>query len=328
MLAPKSPKLSVTAKEFVPQHLALPPKKKKTKEERAAPRRRRRQRKVSSDSFDLDTSDLTQRLNDVEKSSQSSTSSSRRPVYFSPPSNRSAAMRDTDSSTEWSDWINAVMEKHRAQPSTLTSVESEWNWLLGTSLELPSEFASEASERRKWCDWAIHAAEVERRRRIQILKEMDDYEAKERLARRRWAIDAIEKERHERISSQFINNLTTTKWFNETISTYHEDYELVCPYVRLGCRAVCRRSTIESHMKQCIFALEVTNRQIPTTEYEVVCPNSVLGCTYISNRDELEKHLMECEFNGKTRQQELEERQLLKQHVRTLHFAMLHVMFL
>ena len=166
MLAQQSPKLSVAAKEFIPtfalENNALPPKKKKTKEERAAPRRRRRQRKASSDSFDLDTSDLTQRLNDIEKSSQSSNNSNRRPAYFNP--NRTPRNRDTESSSEWSDWINSIMEKHRTHPPSLTSLEVEWDisGLLSSSLDFPTEFASEANERRKWCDWAIHAAEVER----------------------------------------------------------------------------------------------------------------------------------------------------------------------
>lgn len=158
---------------------------------------------------------------------------------------------------------------------------------------------------------------MERKRRIQVLQELDAEQEIERQRRRRWAIKAIEKEKAERISAQFLSSLSSTNWFNETITAYHEDYELVCPYFKLGCRVSCRRGTIEKHLKKCRFALEMIDAPLPEISggYEVVCPNSVLGCVYIGSLDALHQHLTVCSFSGLTVQQEIEERRLLKQHV-------------
>ena len=54
------------------------------------------------------------------------------------------------------------------------------------------------------------------------------------------------------MSDQFLSSLTSTNWFNETIDKgrYSEDYELVCPYFRMGCKESCRRSTLEKHLKE------------------------------------------------------------------------------
>lgn len=158
---------------------------------------------------------------------------------------------------------------------------------------------------------------MERRRRIQVLQELDAEQEIERQERRRWAIKAIEKEKAERISAQFLSTLSSTNWFNETITAYHEDYELVCPYYKLGCRVSCRRGNIEKHLKKCRFALELIDEPLPEISggYEVVCPNAVLGCPYIGCLDALHKHLTECSYSGQTVQQEMEERLLLKEHV-------------
>ena len=126
-------------------------------------------------------------------------------------------------------------------------------------------------------------AELERKRRIQVLQELEAEQEIERQARRRWAINAIEQEKAERISAQFLLTLSSTNWFNETITAYHEDYELVCPYYKLGCRVSCRRGNIEKHLKRCRFALELKDQGLPEIVggYEVVCPNSILGDIYL-----------------------------------------------
>ena len=93
---------------------------------------------------------------------------------------------------------------------------------------------SEQEERERWGKWAIQAMEIERQRRIHVNATLEKAETVERSRRRQWALDAIEMERNDRISSQFLNSLTATNWFNETISTYSDDYELVCPYYKLG----------------------------------------------------------------------------------------------
>ena len=195
------------------------------------------------------------------------------------------------------------------------------DWLATDQIDqslFDADYLAEEEERKKWSEWALCAAEIERKRRIQLLSEIDAEQDRERQARRRWAIRAIEQEKHERISAQFLSNLTSTNWFNETITAYHEDYELVCPYYKLGCRVSCRRSNVEIHMKTCRFALELGDvpSTLPDNGYEVVCPNSVLGCNYIGGYKDLQHHLSsECTYKGLTKQQEIEERLLMKQHV-------------
>jgi hypothetical protein len=313
--------LSASAPEFVPS-ISPSKKTKKTKEERAAPRRRRRKKSqpgsCDGSEYDFDTSDLT------EKRSNETTF----------PRHRSG----TDGE-EYLDWFgsliglnggpsmnlaSALLLPHSAPPAQDPG-SSEWlalqaEWLVSKQQTLIDiEYEAEAAERKKWSEWAMYAAEMERRRRMLILDEMDKAELRERLKRQKWASSAIERERNERVSTQFLTNLTSTNWFNETISTYTRDYEVVCPYYKLGCREVCRKTDIERHMKGCKFAIELAtalNKEIIVANYEVVCPNSVLGCPYIGGRQALTQHLDEsCEYKGKTRQEEHDERQLLKEYV-------------
>lgn len=141
------------------------------------------------------------------------------------------------------------------------------------------------------------------------------------FSRRRWAINAIEAEKNERLSANFLTNLTSTNWFHETIvsSLPNKDYDVVCPYYKLGCRVTCKKSDIEKHVKNCIFGLESShnsNSEVLDEDYEVVCPNSILGCKYIGGKNDLQVHLSDsCAYKGKSRQEEHEERQLLKQMV-------------
>ena len=122
---------------------------------------------------------------------------------------------------------------------------------------------------------------MERVRRVSVLHDIDLAQEVERQRRRRWAVEVIEKERSERISDQFLATLASTQWFSDMISAYHEDYEIVCPYYRIGaymlalyilyvhgyayrlnsrmhvgCRAKCRRSDIQQHLSECPFAGE------------------------------------------------------------------------
>lgn len=100
-------------------------------------------------------------------------------------------------------------------------------------------------ERARWKAWAMYACEVERKRRIKILQDISAEEERERKKRSMWAINAIEKEQQERISSQFLASLCSTQWFEGTVSLYNENYELVCPYYKLGCRISCRRLNLK-----------------------------------------------------------------------------------
>jgi DNA polymerase sigma len=188
-----------------------------------------------------------------------------------------------------------------------------------------SEFLAEENERRKWGAWAMAASEIERQRRINMLTEMDAMDEQERQRRRKWAINVIEREQNDRISDHFLATLSSTSWFNETISSFHEDYELVCPYYRLGCRVHCKRSTIAAHLKECAYAVEgllsspEDERRLKSLvrekAYDVVCPNRIIGCNFIGSRAEIEEHLVVCPYRGKTHDEEMEERDLLKQQI-------------
>ena len=46
------------------------------------------------------------------------------------------------------------------------------------------------------------------------------------------------------------------------ISTYHEDYELVCPYYKMGCRVKCSRLNIAKHLKECKYSYCTDNTKI------------------------------------------------------------------
>ena len=72
---------------------------------------------------------------------------------------------------------------------------------VGANMDLIPENSQQAQldeERVQWQRWAMYAAEMERNRRISVLREMEVEEQREREERRRWAIEAIEKERQER----------------------------------------------------------------------------------------------------------------------------------
>jgi predicted nucleotidyltransferase len=226
-------------------------------------------------------------------------------------------------------------------------LQMQYEWLLSkTHFVEEDEFQLEQAERRKWSLWAVHASESERQRRIQVLKDLDAEQDQERAARRKMANELIERERNERISNQFMASLASSHWFSEITSAYSDDYELVCPYYKLGCRVNCRRSTLRQHLLECEFCLDLSSYlnkdkvdgEVSSTastdsqsgagfvsaadvnkqeilEYEVVCPNAIMGCRYSGNRNELSEHLQQCQFRGKTVEQEQEERRRLKQLV-------------
>ena len=217
--------LSPYAPEFSPDNLlfSLSKKQKKTKDLRACPRRRRRKFARNGDQ-DLVSVPYDIRTNPNPKN------------LISYPLLLPLVSHDRDDGSE------------------LLELQNEWR---NSKIVLGEEdYLLEEIERKKWRAWAVFAAETERRRRINLLKELDLEEAKERVTRRRWAIDAIERERNERVSKQFLATLSSTSWFHRTISNYNDDYELVCFYFRLGCREKCRRSTLNQHLKTCVFALE------------------------------------------------------------------------
>jgi len=242
------------------------------------------------------------------------------PKYASAPTHSRHTQRSTKALNEY--YYQYSHANDHLNPATHMYYDHERMSLLIEQ----EEIIREEIERKKWSAWANHAAEVERLRRMSILKKISDEEEIERKIRGKIAIDLIEKERNDRISAQFLLSLTSTHWFNEITSTYNEDYELVCPYYKLGCRATCRRSTVTSHLKQCPYALEsksyitenadgTITMPLESQEYDIVCPNSVLGCSCILRRKELESHLEICLFRGTSLEDDLRERDLVKRNV-------------
>ncbi|KAL7689929.1 hypothetical protein Plhal304r1_c014g0053391 [Plasmopara halstedii] len=177
------------------------------------------------------------------------------------------------------------------------------------------EQEQQAAERAYWTQWVIEAAEKERARRLNVLKQLQCEEEAEIRRRRQWAIATIEKEQEAMMREMFLDNMKNTQWFQSTISRFSEDYEVVCPNSWFGCTFSCMLKDLESHLKRCVY------RQVPDTldqvvednvtdfySYDVVCPNAVLGCGEICSRENLAEHLAACPVNGMSREKEWEER--------------------
>ncbi|RLN43693.1 hypothetical protein BBJ28_00013365 [Nothophytophthora sp. Chile5] len=180
---------------------------------------------------------------------------------------------------------------------------------------LLEEDQQQSDERAYWTQWVIEAAEKERSRRLNVLKQLQSEEEEEILRRRQWAIATIEKEQEAMMREMFLDNMKNTQWFQSTISRFAEDYEVVCPNSWFGCTFSCMLKDLESHLKRCVY------RQVPDTldqvvedsttdfySYDVVCPNAVLGCKEICSRENLAEHLANCPVNGISREKEWEER--------------------
>ncbi|ETN02794.1 hypothetical protein PPTG_15539 [Phytophthora nicotianae INRA-310] len=177
------------------------------------------------------------------------------------------------------------------------------------------EQEQQAAERAYWTQWVIEAAEKERARRLNVLKQLQSEEEEEIQRRRQWAIATIEKEQEAMMREMFLDNMKNTQWFQSTISRFSEDYEVVCPNSWFGCTFSCMLKDLESHLERCVY------RQVPDTldqvvedtttdfySYDVVCPNAVLGCKEICSRENLAEHLANCPVNGMSREKEWEER--------------------
>lgn len=179
-----------------------------------------------------------------------------------------------------------------------------------------SELSREQDDRSYWTKWVIEAAEKERARRLNVLKQLQQEEEEEIQRRRKWAIEAIEREQEAMMREMFLDNMKNTQWFQSTISRLAEDYEVVCPNSWFGCMFSCMLKDLETHLESCVY------RQVPDTldqagedslgvdfySYDVVCPNAVLGCNEICSRENLAEHLASCPVNGISREKEWEER--------------------
>jgi len=73
----------------------------------------------------------------------------------------------------------------------------------------------------------------------------------------------VRQELDDRVSSELLGALQNTVFFAETVqSTYSDDYEVVCPYYAMGCRSVCQRSHLNSHLAGTTFDLRHTTYNI------------------------------------------------------------------
>ncbi|CAM9912128.1 unnamed protein product, partial [Scytosiphon promiscuus] len=184
---------------------------------------------------------------------------------------------------------------------------------------LSDESELEVAERKRWQEWARHAAEHERQRRIKILEGMDREENRERLARRAWALSAMDEEQRRRGSQEFLLSIQGTNWFQGTISTVDLDYEICCPYSSLGCQHICLRTELDKHLaRDCRFNRPESCDSVALVdagEYEVVCPNTVLGCDHSCSRSALTQHLEHCHFTGPKGEEERAERAKKKEMV-------------
>ncbi|CAI5745494.1 unnamed protein product [Peronospora destructor] len=180
---------------------------------------------------------------------------------------------------------------------------------------LRKEQEQQAAERAYWTQWVIEAAEKERARRLNVLRQLQCEEEEEIQRRRQWAIATIEKEQEAMMREMFLDNMKNTQWFQSTISRFAEDYEVVCPNSWFGCTFSCMLKDLELHLERCVY------RQVPDTldqvvedtttdfySYDVVCPNALLGCKEICPREDLAEHLANCPVNGISREKEWEER--------------------
>ena len=201
-----------------------------------------------------------------------------------------------------------------SRPSTSRSFRQ-----LGLSTEeraaLKQEQAQRTAERAYWTQWVINAAEKERSRRLNVLKQLQFEEEEEVQRRRQWAIATIEKEQKAMMRELFLDNMKNTQWFQSTISRFSKDYEVVCPNSWCGCTYSCMLKDLELHLGRCAY------RQVPDnldqvvedgtadlSSYDVVCPNAMLGCKEICSRKNLVQHLAICSVNGISREKEWEER--------------------
>ncbi len=195
----------------------------------------------------------------------------------------------------------------------------------------------EQQERLRWSAWAVQAAEKERERRLQESKMSEEREVAERQSRVQWAINAVETERQERLMKNYLSTLSSTRWFNEIVSSFGVDYELVCPYYYFGCTSRCYRSNINEHLQECKYkvqedeiirvrsrlkggATKSTGSDVEDNvnkDYEAVCPNTILGCSYTGSLAGMQEHLVEsCRFRIQTHEQEKQQRALVQKQVK------------
>ena len=158
--------------------------------------------------------------------------------------------------------------------------------------------------RAAWAAYAVSAAEAERSRRIAVDDELDWANQLERERRQKWALDASKAEQRRRIREGFAREAQGTRWFEGLLGKKDEDYEVVCPYSKFGCRHCGPRSQIGRHLESCPARIEKKPAEIVDKDYEVVCPNSFMGCCATFPLSHLQAHLQTCPFSDASRASE------------------------
>jgi hypothetical protein len=108
-----------------------------------------------------------------------------------------------------------------------------------------TEVEQEQMERRFSQAYAIALMEEERRRRVQILADMQQRDDNERALRREWAISVMEEEHRSIMRDMFVNNISSTDWFRAMVDPVVNDFEIVCPNHIVGCHVICHRNNLE-----------------------------------------------------------------------------------
>ena len=113
-------------------------------------------------------------------------------------------------------------------------------------------------------EWFEYRQEEFYNNQITIIKE----ETMERDARRAWAVMELEKERRAQTIESYVNSVTKTTWFTGLVSvglaelrsddqkaesTAMDDYEVVCPFFRAGCRAKVFHRELAEHLITCEY---------------------------------------------------------------------------
>jgi DNA polymerase sigma len=183
-----------------------------------------------------------------------------------------------------------------------------------------SEVEQEREQRRFSQVYAIALMEEERRRRVQVLADMQQRDDNERALRREWAISVMEEEHRSIMRDMFVNNISSTDWFQEMVTPVINDFEIVCPNHIVGCYEICNRKNIEAHLEVCPYAREATQEDgtevaLMIDEAEIVCPNAVLGCKFTFRRDALHAHLKVCKHRGQSQDEANIEREEWRERV-------------
>lgn len=120
-------------------------------------------------------------------------------------------------------------------------------WGSQSNLTLAPFDNEEDPERLERVNFVIALAESERQRRIEEEETSSMKHRLKHMSRVEWAV-AFKEER---------KRMEARKKEDQSLPLYLQDYEVICPYIGLGCEAVIRRSELLTHLSECSFKAEV-----------------------------------------------------------------------